>query len=106
MGKTAGVAKTKTVTTKGTKPGKKAPRKPYAKYHKREHSALIRARLGITSARSREVDTVHNELLHRELTTVTLIAELKAALGKRSQVTYEDIQWAIQHSGTAFGVFV
>lgn len=96
MGKTAKA--TKSVQEKP----KKAPRKPYARFHRKFHGNLVRARYNIPSAKSREVDNIVNEILFRELRTLIKVAMLQASAHKRAQITYEDMQYAAAHSGTVF----
>jgi histone H3/H4 len=85
----------------GSNDGKPAVvKKPYSRYLKRAHAALLRARVNIISARSKEVDTFFCELLNREFNTVIQNAILQAANNKRSQVTAEDMAYALSTSGT------
>lgn len=107
MGKTSGEKKSKAPKKALAAAAKeKKPRKPYARYQKRDHAALIRARVLIPSAKGREVDTFLNELLHRELNTAQLIAMLQATLYKRTRITLKDQQYGLRNSNTAFGEFV
>ncbi len=107
MGKTSGEKKSKAPKKAvAVKEAAKKPRRPYARYQKRDHASLIRARVLIPSAKGREVDTFLNELLHRELNTAQLIAMLQATLYKRTRVTLKDQRYGLRSSNTAFGEFV
>lgn len=98
-GKVSGVGKTKGLSKQKKEAGKK-PRRPYSRYLKRQHAALLRARYNIMSARSREVDFFLSELLHQEFEVPTQVAMLQAGLHKRAQVTAEDMAYGFRTSRT------
>lgn len=94
----------KAKATKKTTAANKAPRRPYSRFTKRQHAALVRARYNIVSARSKEVDNFVNELLKHEMATNAKIAMLQAANHGRTQVTAEDMAYALETSGTLLKV--